>query len=57
MRFLSKDLKNEFDTAVIIEPSVFKPLKFYCISQYISESHGKQIANLLLEIIEICFFV
>ena len=24
-------LKNEFDKAVVIEPSVFEPLKFYCI--------------------------
>ena len=26
----SKGLKNEFETAVVNEPSVFKPLKFYC---------------------------
>ena len=24
-------LKNEFETAVVNEPSVFEPLKFYCI--------------------------
>ena len=23
--------KNEFETAVVDEPSVFEPLKFYCI--------------------------
>ena len=23
-------LKNEFDSAVVNEPSVFEPLKFYC---------------------------
>ena len=28
--FCSKGLKNEFETAVVMEPSVFKPLKF-CI--------------------------
>ena len=28
----SKGLKNEFETAVVDEPSVFKPLKFYCIN-------------------------
>ena len=28
----SKGLKNEFETAVVYEPSVFEPLKFYCIS-------------------------
>ena len=29
MRF-SQGLKNEFETAVVNEPSVFEPLKFYC---------------------------
>ena len=27
---LSKGLKNEFETDVVNEPSVFKPVKFYC---------------------------
>ena len=27
----SKGLKNEFETAVINEPSVLEPLKFYCM--------------------------
>ena len=31
--FLSKGLKNEFETAVVNEPSVFEPLKFYCMQQ------------------------
>ena len=26
----SKGLKNEFETGVVNEPSVFEPLKFYC---------------------------
>ena len=30
MGFYSKGPKNEFETAVVNEPSVFKPLKFYC---------------------------
>ena len=30
MGFFSKGLKNEFETAVVNEPSVFEPLKFYC---------------------------
>ena len=30
--FLSKELKNEFETAVVNESSVFEPLKFYCTS-------------------------
>ena len=29
---VSKGLKEEFETAVVTEPSVFEPLKFYCIS-------------------------
>ena len=30
MEFFSKGLKNEFETAVVNEPSVFESLKFYC---------------------------
>ena len=31
MFFFSKGLKNEFETTMLNEPSVFEPLKFYCI--------------------------
>ena len=31
MGFFSKGLKNEFELATVNEPSVFEPLKFYCI--------------------------
>ena len=31
MGFFSKGLKNAFQTDVVNEPSVFKPLKVYCI--------------------------
>ena len=31
--FCSKGLKKEFETAMVDEPSVFEPLKFYCIVQ------------------------
>ena len=31
MAFFSMGLKNKFETAVVNEPSVFEPLKFYCI--------------------------
>ena len=34
----SKGLKNEFETAMGNEPSVFEPLKFYCIPLCISEN-------------------
>ena len=27
----SKELKKELETAIVNEPSVFEPLKFYCI--------------------------
>ena len=33
MGFCSKGLKNEFKTAVMKEPSVLEPLKFYCTRQ------------------------
>ena len=29
--FFSLGLKNEFETAVVNEPSVFEPSKFYCM--------------------------
>ena len=35
MGICSRGLKNEFKTAMVNEPSVFEPLKFYC-SKYIS---------------------
>ena len=31
MGFFSRGLKNEFETAVVNEPSVFEPLKLYCM--------------------------
>ena len=31
MGFFPMGLKNEFETVVVNEPSVFEPLKFYCI--------------------------
>ena len=30
MGIFSKELKNDFETAVVNGPSVFEPLKFYC---------------------------
>ena len=32
--FFQRESKNEFETAVVHEPSVFEPLKFYCIVKY-----------------------
>ena len=31
MGFFSKALMNKFETAAVKEPSVFEPLKFYCM--------------------------
>ena len=31
--FFTKGLNDEFETAVINEPSVFEPLRFYCINR------------------------
>ena len=39
MGFCYKGLKNEFEIAVVKEPSVFEPLKFYC-NQYYDEVNG-----------------
>ena len=41
MECFPKGLKNEFETAVINESSVFEPLKFYCIKKW----RGVDIAN------------
>ena len=30
----SKGLRNEFEIAMVNEPSVFEPLKFYCMSNF-----------------------
>ena len=32
MGYFNKGLKIEFETAMVNEPSVFEPLKFYCTS-------------------------
>ena len=37
--FFSKGPKNEFETAVVNEPSVFEPLKFYCISSFMASGY------------------
>ena len=44
MGFFSKGLKNEFETAVVNEPSVFEPLKFYgtCNSKQNRVQHEKR---------------
>ena len=34
----SKGPKNEFEIAMVNEPSVFEPLKFYCIGIYFLET-------------------
>ena len=39
MEFCSTGLKNEFETAVVNEPSVFEPLRFYCIEN--SSRHAR----------------
>ena len=36
----SKELKNEFEIALVNEPSVFEPLKFYCILWFLGVSEA-----------------
>ena len=38
----SKGLKNEFETAVVNEPSVFELLKFYCSRYFFHEPKRKK---------------
>ena len=45
MDFFSKGLKNEFETAVVNELSVFEPLKVYCIW---TDGSAKQIVQTCL---------
>ena len=33
--FFVRGLKNGFEIAVVNEPSVFEPMKFYCISHFV----------------------
>ena len=40
----SKGPKNEFETAVVNEPSVFEPLKFYCNAFPVLSSLGSAAA-------------
>ena len=51
-RVFSQGLKNEFETAVVNEPSVFEPLKFHCIGVTLGtitetkhKPHATQIEN------------
>ena len=37
----SKGLNNEFETAMVNEPSVFEPLKFYCMTDYLEISDSE----------------
>ena len=39
MGFFSMGLKNEFETAVVKKPSVYEPLKFYCILHTVFYNH------------------
>ena len=40
MNCFSFGLKNEFETAVVNEPSVFEPLKFYCTCHFFHLRRG-----------------
>ena len=40
MGFFSMGLKDDLETAVVNEPSVFEPLKFYCKSRKLRCSHS-----------------
>ena len=43
MGLFSKGPKNEFETAMVTEPSVFEPLKVHCIYQIVKETVGKSL--------------
>ena len=41
----SKGLEDEFETAVVNEPSVFEPLKFYCISNRATDGQAQKVTR------------
>ena len=45
--FCSKGLKNEFETVMVNEPSVFEPLKVYCIVNREDSDHIMQTSRLI----------
>ena len=40
--FFPKGLKDEFETAVVNEPSVFEPLKFHCTAHFLKSILGSE---------------
>ena len=42
MGFFSKGFKNEFERSAVNEPSVFEPLKFYCIWRKVALPMGQK---------------
>ena len=56
----SKGLQNVFETAVVNEPSVFEPLKFYCIISLplSSKRRGtKALKNVLIHVLPCSCFI
>ena len=51
MAFYTKRLKNEFETAVVNEPSVFEPLKFYCIHNTVNSQYLYSIRQNYLDLL------
>ena len=49
--FFAKGLRNEFETAVVNEPSVFEPLKFYCIYMYYAMYYSSERKSICLKTI------
>ena len=43
--FFSKGLKDKFERVVVNEPSVFEPLKFYCMRVHYANQESKQKGN------------
>ena len=45
IRFCFTGLKNEFETAVVNEPSVFEPMKVYCFHHFLKRKTSEEIAT------------
>ena len=52
----SEGLKNEFEIAVVYEPSVFEPLKFYCTYANTVDPFNRQRTRRLIEVNTVCLY-
>ena len=55
MGFFTMGIKNVFEIAVVNEPSVFEPLKFYCIYIYTGPKKLNPVLIIYIGALFICY--